>query len=53
MSAAAQRESATRQRPWHRALILERAPQFFLSDGMEHTGYTLLAQAREEYHAWG
>ncbi len=50
---AAQREAATRQRPWHRALILERAAQFYLADGMEHSGYALLAEARDEYQAWG
>ena len=38
--------SATRQRPWHRALILERAARFHLAHGMDHTGYDLLAEAR-------
>ncbi len=50
---AAQREVSTRQRPWHRALILERAAQFYLTEGMEHTGYALLAEARHGYHTWG
>jgi diguanylate cyclase (GGDEF)-like protein len=50
---AAQREAATRRRPWHRGLILERSAQLYLADGMQHTGYALLADAREEYRAWG
>ncbi|WP_433462033.1 AAA family ATPase [Spirillospora sp. CA-128828] len=50
---AARREVAQRQRPWHRALIAERAARFYLAHGAEHTGYDLLAQAREDYLAWG
>ena len=50
---AAQREAAARQRPWHRALIVERAARFYLAHGMEHVGYALLAEARHEYDAWG
>jgi GAF domain-containing protein len=50
---AARREAAQRQRPWHRALITERAARFFLAHGLEHAGYDLLAQARREYLAWG
>jgi predicted ATPase/signal transduction histidine kinase len=50
---AARREVAQRQRPWHRALITERAAQFFLAHGIEHTGYELLAHARQNYLAWG
>jgi signal transduction histidine kinase len=50
---AARREAARRQRPWHRALIAERAARFFLAHGVEHAGYDLLAQARREYLAWG
>ncbi|MCU1665039.1 MAG: serine/threonine protein kinase, partial [Pseudonocardia sp.] len=49
----ARREAAQRQRPWHRALIAERAGRFFLAHGVEHTGYDLLAQARQDYLAWG
>ena len=41
---AARREVAGRQRPWHRALIAERAARFFLAHGVEHIGYDLLAQ---------
>jgi diguanylate cyclase (GGDEF)-like protein len=50
---AAQREAETRERPWHRALILEHAARFYLAYGMEHTGYFLLGQARQAYLAWG
>jgi signal transduction histidine kinase len=50
---AARREVAGRQRPWHRALIAERAARFFLAHGVEHLGYDLLADARDEYLAWG
>ncbi|MEJ3747366.1 diguanylate cyclase [Actinomycetes bacterium KLBMP 9797] len=50
---AARREVADRQRPWHRALIAERAARFCLAHGIEHAGFDLLAQAREEYLAWG
>jgi predicted ATPase/signal transduction histidine kinase len=50
---AARREAAQRQRPWHRALIAERAARFYLAHGLEHLGYDLLNQARQEYAAWG
>ena len=50
---AARREAAQRQRPWHRALIAEHAARFYLAHGLEHAGYDLLAQARQEYLAWG
>jgi predicted ATPase/signal transduction histidine kinase len=50
---AALRESGKRQRPWHRALIRERAARMFLAHGVDHVGNSLLAQAREEYAAWG
>ncbi|HTQ92100.1 MAG TPA: GAF domain-containing protein, partial [Streptosporangiaceae bacterium] len=50
---AARREAAQRQRPWHRALIAERAARFYLAHGVEHAGYDLLAQARQQYLAWG
>jgi len=49
----AQREVAQRPRPWHRALIAERAARFYLAHGVEHVGYDLLARARREYLAWG
>ena len=44
---AARREAAQRQRPWHRALIAERAARFYLAHGLEHAGHDLLAQARQ------
>ena len=50
---AARREGAQRRRPWHQALIAERAAHFFLAYGVEHAGYELLAEARRAYLAWG
>jgi len=50
---AARDEVAGRQRPWHRALITERAARFTLARGLTHAGFDLLAQARQEYLAWG
>ena len=50
---AARREVAGRQRPWHRALITERAARFHLARGLDHAGHELLAQARDDYAAWG
>ena len=50
---AARREAAQRQRPWHRALIAERAARFYLAHGLDHGGHDLLAQARQDYLAWG
>jgi signal transduction histidine kinase len=50
---AARREAAQRQRPWHRALIAEHAARFYLAHGLEQAGHDLLAQARQEYLAWG
>jgi len=50
---AARREAAQRQRPWHQALITEHAARFYLAHGLEHAGYELLAQARQQYLAWG
>jgi GAF domain-containing protein len=50
---AARREAAQRQRPWHQALIAEHAARFYLTRGLEHAGYDLLAQARQRYLAWG
>jgi signal transduction histidine kinase len=49
----ARREAAGRQRPWHRALISERAARFYLAHGVDQVGFDLLAQAREQYLAWG
>ena len=50
---AARREVSQRKRPWHSALITERAARFFLAHGLGHVGEELLAQARQEYLAWG
>jgi signal transduction histidine kinase len=50
---AARREAAGRKRPWHQALITERAARFHLVHGLEQTGYDLLTQARQQYLAWG
>jgi signal transduction histidine kinase len=50
---AARSEAAQRQRPWHRALIAEHAARFCLAQGLDHAGHDLLAQARQEYLAWG
>jgi signal transduction histidine kinase len=50
---AALREAAQRRRPWHRALITERAARFLFAQGVEHVGHDLLAQARQQYLAWG
>jgi signal transduction histidine kinase len=50
---AARHEAAQRQRPWHRALIDERAARFCLARGLDHAGHELLARARQEYLDWG
>ncbi len=50
---AARREVVGRQRPWHRGLIIERAARFHLAHGLDQSGYELLAQARDQYAAWG
>ncbi|BFU42632.1 AAA family ATPase [Krasilnikovia sp. MM14-A1004] len=40
-------------RPWHRALIAERAGLFHLDQGLQYLGRHLLAEARDGYHRWG
>ena len=50
---AARREVAGRPRPWHRALITERAARFYLARSLDHLGFQLLAQARQHYLVWG
>jgi signal transduction histidine kinase len=50
---AARREVMGRERPWHQALIAERAARFYLAHGLEHAGHDALAQARQGYLAWG
>jgi signal transduction histidine kinase len=50
---AARHEVSQRSRPWHRALITERAARFYLARGLDYAGYELLDQARQEYLTWG
>jgi signal transduction histidine kinase len=50
---AARRAGAARPRPWHRALITERAARFLLAHSLDHAGFELLTQARQQYLAWG
>lgn len=47
------REVARRRRPWHYALIVERAARFHLADGLEYIGHRLLHDARDQWAAWG
>jgi diguanylate cyclase (GGDEF)-like protein len=49
----ARREVAGRARPWHRALIHERAARFYLAHDMPTTGQSLLDIAAEAYRSWG
>ncbi|WP_045877759.1 diguanylate cyclase [Pseudofrankia sp. DC12] len=49
----AQREAYAQVRPWHQALILERAARFYSAHSMERAGHVLLAEARGQYLAWG
>jgi PAS domain S-box-containing protein len=42
-----------RCRPWHAAIITERAGRFQLERGLEYAGWLLLAQARTRYQQWG
>ena len=46
-------EVARRQRPWHAALITERAARFHLANGLERIGGALLAEAQNLYSEWG
>ena len=50
---AALHGAGQRPRPWHRALITERAARFYLAHGIDHHGYDLLTQTRQQYAAWG
>ena len=50
---SAMRTVRGRQRPWHAALITERAAEFHLAHGLEHTGRALMLEARDLYQAWG
>ncbi|MCU7729112.1 AAA family ATPase [Actinoplanes sp. KI2] len=40
-------------RPWHRALIAERAGLFHLGQGLQYIGRHLLGEARDGYRRWG
>ncbi len=46
-------EAGAKQRPWHRALIAERAGVFYIARGMTGVGRNLLVQARDHYQGWG
>lgn len=50
---AAHREVLGRRRPWHRALILERAARCYLAHGVDQSGHRLLSEARDAYEEWG
>jgi diguanylate cyclase (GGDEF)-like protein len=41
------------QRPWHQALLTERAALLHLEQGLSNTGYPLMAAAYSLYQAWG
>jgi diguanylate cyclase (GGDEF)-like protein len=44
---------AGQSRPWHHAMIAERAGLFYLSDGQDYIGRALLRDALVRYEAWG
>jgi diguanylate cyclase (GGDEF)-like protein len=44
---------AGRRRPWHRALIAERAGRYHLREGMRFAGERLIKDASRRYAAWG
>lgn len=46
-------EAGMQHRPWHFALVTERAALFHLAHGLEATGRSLLARACDRYDAWG
>ena len=41
------------QRPWHQALLIERAALLHLEQGLSNTGQSLMAAAYRLYQAWG
>src|SRR5262249_28054154 len=45
--------SGNRSRPWHRALIAERAALYYLERGLDYLGHTLITEAWHRYEAWG
>jgi diguanylate cyclase (GGDEF)-like protein len=50
---AALSEAEEHQRPWHRALIAERAARFHLAQGLSAAGRQLMIQSHGLYAAWG
>jgi predicted ATPase/HPt (histidine-containing phosphotransfer) domain-containing protein len=50
---AAVQEAALHARPWHRALINERAALFHLRHGLEHSARPFLMDACDIYEGWG
>ncbi|MGJ7546240.1 trifunctional serine/threonine-protein kinase/ATP-binding protein/sensor histidine kinase [Variovorax sp. LT1R16] len=50
---AAQELVESRQRPWHQALITERAALCLLEHGLQRSGEKLMAEARRHYAQWG
>jgi predicted ATPase/signal transduction histidine kinase len=50
---AAVTQAQSRQRPWHRALVTERAGLFHLTHGLDHPGRALVREAHELYRVWG
>jgi diguanylate cyclase (GGDEF)-like protein len=48
----ARREVAGRQRPWHQALITERAAMFDLANGLAQAGQDLLIEVKGQYAVW-
>jgi predicted ATPase/signal transduction histidine kinase len=49
----AMRRAQAHQRPWHYALITERAGWLHMRHGLEHCGRTLLTRAYHLYRQWG
>lgn len=47
------REVRSRKRPWHHALMTERAGLFYLESQLEHAGQSLLTDAQRLYQDWG
>jgi PAS domain S-box-containing protein len=50
---AALQDVTPRCRPWHAAIITERAARFHLAHGHGYTGRSLLTGARTRYQQWG
>ena len=47
------RHAGAERRPWHQALIIERAGHCYLRRGLEDAGRALLARAHALYRHWG